>query len=80
MARKKVRDIYGNWVWESDEEQTTSKKENELDDSKMYDQTIKLDWRDYVALTIASLETFLLPLVIFIFVIIGIALILALLR
>ena len=28
------------------------------------EKTVDLDWRDYVALTIASLETVLLPLVV----------------
>ena len=43
-------------------------------------EDLALDWRDYIAITIASLETILLPLVIFILVIFGIVIAVALFR
>ena len=33
-------------------------------------ESLSLDWRDYIALTIASLETILLPIVVFVVVLI----------
>jgi len=36
------------------------------------EEGLSLDWRDFVALSIASLETFLLPVVVFILVLLGI--------
>jgi hypothetical protein len=65
--RRRVRDIYGNWVYEDPDE-----KEIELSKSSNNEE-VHLDWRDYIALTIASLETFLLPIVVFIIVIIVLA-------
>lgn len=64
--RRRVRDIYGNWVYEDS-------GEKELDQSKSSKEEVHLDWRDYIALTIASLETFLIPIVVFIIVIIVLA-------
>lgn len=91
MVKRRKRDIYGNWVWEVDDEihtreepaniepkasqtSTDSKGINKENDRE-YDsekEGISLDWRDLVALSIASLETFLLPIVVFILVLIGI--------
>lgn len=56
MAGRRKRDIYGNWKWDEDEKQVDPVRETEQ---------IKLDWRDVIALTIASLQTFLLPIVVF---------------
>ncbi len=44
------------------------------------DEQVNLDWKDYIALTIASLQTFLLPLVIFIVLLVAIVLALAVLH
>ena len=65
--RRRVRDIYGNWVHEDPDE-----KKIDLSKSSNKEE-VHLDWRDYIALTIASLETFLLPIVVFIIVIIVLA-------
>lgn len=83
MARRRVRDIYGNWVYEDtegeediDNEETGGSSEGnrgsdqDKDPGKYDKQSIRLDWRDWLALTIASLETILLPIVIFIVVVI----------
>lgn len=109
--RRRVRDVYGNWVWQEEADVATvssssrvngesdygveefarkaaKKKEvgNEdnltsLDQQRHEDEeTISLDWRDYIALTIASLQTVLLPVVIFILVVLGIVIALALVR
>ncbi|MDG6998044.1 MAG: hypothetical protein JRN15_02905 [Nitrososphaerota archaeon] len=56
LAGRRKRDIYGNWVWEEDNNPVESVEKTEQ---------IKLDCRDVLALTIASLQTFLLPIVIF---------------
>lgn len=65
--RRRVRDIYGNWIYEDPDER-------EIDPGKSSNkEEVHLDWRDYVALTIASLETFLLPIVVFMIVIIVLA-------
>jgi len=91
LVRRRKRDIYGNWVWEDDDEihtpeeparvepkaNQTSTDSKGLDDENIPDydgeeEAISLDWRDFVALSIASLETFLLPIVVFILVLVGI--------
>jgi len=86
MVKRRERDIYGNWVWTDDnlnerKDEAKSKSIQRKEEKKFpNDEQINLDWRDYVALTIASLETFLLPIVIFIIVLVGLVLILPLLR
>ena len=57
LPGKRKRDIYGNWMREADE--TPS-----VDSAESVEQ-IKLDWRDVIALSIASLETFILPIIVF---------------
>ncbi len=47
---------------------------------KKENEELKLDWRDFVALSIASLETFLLPIVVFILILLGIVIGLSFLR
>ena len=65
VAKRKKRDVYGNWTWEDDGETNVPKSEQT--------DAISLEWRDYIALALASLETFLLPIVIFVLVILGLA-------
>ena len=72
MVKRRKRDEYGNSVWEDDT--AGEKSEQPLVEQS---QAISLDWKDYIALTIASLETFLLPFVIFILVLLGVVLALA---
>jgi hypothetical protein len=89
LVKRRKRDMYGNWVWEDDEDiRLPDEKRSSSDDlqdrrasSSSYpkrdekdSEEISLDWRDFVALSIASLETFLLPIVIFILILIGIVL------
>ncbi len=72
--RKRVRDIYGNWVTEDEDERDSSREATDRSAETTQDEReIHLDWRDYVALSIASLETFLLPMVVFIVVIVVLA-------
>ncbi len=88
--KRKVRDIYGNWVWQEEEELSSSeirnpkRREEERNEKDLQPREgsapVSLEWRDYIALFIATLETVLLPLVIFILVIAGIAIALAFLR
>jgi hypothetical protein len=94
LVKKKVRDVYGNWIWVDDEYESSEAtysteaedellrkaRRNELAESASDSENLKLDWRDYVALTLASLQTILLPIVIFILVIFGILIALAFLR
>ncbi|MDA4112406.1 MAG: hypothetical protein OK439_07685 [Thaumarchaeota archaeon] len=75
MVKRRKRDEYGNWVWE--DKAFDEKSERSVSEQS---QAINLDWRDYIALTIASLETFLLPFVIFILVMLGVVLALAFFR
>ena len=83
MARRRVRDIYGNWVYEDtegeediDNDETGGSSEGNRGPDRNKNlgkddkESIRLDWRDWLALTIASLETILLPIVIFIVVVI----------
>ena len=70
--RRRVRDIYGNWVME-DEGDSTREGTDRSAETTRDEREIHLDWRDYVALSIASLETFLLPMVVFIIVIVVLA-------
>ena len=65
LPRRRKRDIYGNWVW--DEDRTPF-------DSVESVEQIRLDWRDLIALSIASLETFILPLVEFLVILFVVAL------
>ncbi|MDA4130458.1 MAG: hypothetical protein OK457_06780 [Thaumarchaeota archaeon] len=82
MVRRKKRDIYGNWVWEDIDLGTKSKEETEyggpIEASELGSQG--LEWRDYLALVLASLETFLLPFVVLILILLGLILVLALVR
>jgi len=79
MVKRRKRDAYGNWVWEDDEDIQTTKDVKETRQDKIstrdgQEEGLNLDWRDFVALSIASLETFLLPVVVFILVLLGIVL------
>ena len=74
MKRRK-RDAYGNWTWEDVDEPKSTPSE-----TVGQTQGINLDWRDYIALAIASLETFLLPMIIFILVLLGLAFALSMFR
>ncbi|MDG7001428.1 MAG: hypothetical protein JRN15_20210 [Nitrososphaerota archaeon] len=73
--RRRKRDAYGNWTWEDIGEPKSSSSE-----ALEQTQGLNLDWRDYIALAIASLETFLLPMVIFILILLGLAFALNLLK
>ncbi len=96
LVRRIKRDIYGNWIWEDDDnENVVGKppherfseegedsnkgefKPNENREGTKSDE-IKLDWKDYIALSIAALETVLLPLVIFVVIVLAILLAIAL--
>jgi hypothetical protein len=70
LSRKRKRDIYGNWTWDEDDADSSASST-----SLERNEKVKLEWRDIVALTIASLETFLLPVVIFLLVIFILALV-----
>lgn len=84
MVKRRKRDIYGNWVWEDDveiripDEKNPSNKSTKPESPRIRKEELKdeedlhLDWKDFVALSIASLETFLLPIVVFILVLLGI--------
>jgi hypothetical protein len=79
MVKRRKRDAYGNWVWEDDEDiQTTNEakatRQDKTSARDSQEEGLNLDWRDFVALSIASLETFLLPVVVFILVLLGIVL------
>ena len=90
MVARRVRDIYGNWVWEDSDGATKSERppnternsirENYLAKGGKTDRptekSLKLDWRDYVALTIASLQTVLMPIIVMIVLLVVLALIL----
>ncbi len=87
MARRKVRDVYGNWTWEdtdldgkeaspkSDADSTRLPKDERLG-LNQGDESVKLEWRDYLALMWASLETYLLPIVVFIIILFVLAIVL----
>lgn len=77
MVKRRRRDAYGNWVWDDDEDILPTKEAEatptESSPSRgSQEEGLSLDWRDFVALSIASLETFLLPVVVFILVLLGI--------
>ena len=79
MVKRRKRDAYGNWVWEDDEDIQTTKEtkatpQDKISTRDIQEDGLSLDWRDFVALSIASLETFLLPVVVFILVLLGIVL------
>jgi hypothetical protein len=67
LGRRKVRDIYGNWVYADEDEDENEMGEPTSSHGSNADNP-KLEWRDWVALAVASLETVLLPLIIFIVV------------
>lgn len=84
MVRRRKRDIYGNWVWE-DEDVDSSSGRDEYKEKKVALNASEevspfLEWRDYLALVIASLETFLLPFVVLILLLFGLVVAFALLR
>jgi len=89
MVRRKVRDIYGNWIWEDDEDREdvgekatsnrTTKDDASNNKSHLSDE-LSLEWRDYMALFIASLQTILLPLVVFIAIIMALLFIFTILK
>ncbi len=67
MVRKKVRDIYGNWVWEDEDSstlETASKGKSKEPEFENPNADIDLEFKDYIALTLASLQTIFLPVVI----------------
>jgi len=70
--RPRKRDVYGNRVSDESTDETPPPS-NSL---REHDQNEKvgLDWRDFLALSVASLETFLLPVVVFVLILIGIVL------
>jgi hypothetical protein len=68
LARRKIRDIYGNWVNE-DEETGAQPLSSSPSRSQEREESIRLEWRDWIALIIASLQTVLLPIVIFMVVV-----------
>jgi hypothetical protein len=76
MTRKKVRDIYGNWVYQDDDEKhkkdslnTPNSDHPTFENEREEQHKVKLEWRDWIALVVASLETVLLPIIIFIIVV-----------
>ena len=84
MVRRKKRDIYGNWVWE-DEDIDAKTSNVEAYNKKVAVESREeggpiLEWRDYLALVIASLETFLLPFVVLILLLLGMVLAIALIK
>jgi hypothetical protein len=84
LVRRKKRDIYGNWVWE-DEDIEAKSHSRETYSKKVAVEFREeagpiLEWRDYLALVIASLETFLLPFVVLILLLFGMVLAIALIR
>jgi hypothetical protein len=83
MVRRKKRDIYGNWVWEDEDVDAKSHQEEYKEKVSLNtseENTPLLEWRDYLALVIASLETFLLPFVVLILLLFGLVLAFALLK
>jgi hypothetical protein len=84
LVRRKKRDIYGNWVWE-DEDIDSKPRTAETYSKKVSVESRDesgpiLEWRDYIALVIASLETFLLPFVVLILLLFGMVLAIALIK
>jgi hypothetical protein len=80
--KRRVRDIYGNWVWADSDQNGTqgeahSSAGREPLDKEDKDENVKLQWRDYIAITLASLETILLPVVIFIVILFILAVVLS---
>jgi hypothetical protein len=88
LAGEKKRDIYGNWVSKDDEEEKGNRNSEadaereikSLEQQKKTKDTSTLEWKDYIAITIASLETFLLPIIILIAVLLFLVLILAIIH
>ncbi len=97
LVRRKVRDIYGNWVWEDEDDERSGapnpkaeekkgedfnsrKDDKELRNEGNQASQLSLEWRDYVAIVLASLQTILLPIVIFIAIIIAFLFIFAFFR
>lgn len=64
LSRRR-RDTYGNWTWVDDDNSSKSLEENQ----------IKLEWRDIIALSVATLETVMLPIVIFLLVLFVLAIV-----
>lgn len=64
LPKRRKRDIYGNWVW--DEEDAPVKSVEKV-------EQIKLDWRDLIAISIASLQTFILPILVFLVILFVVA-------
>lgn len=83
MVKRKVRDIYGNWTWEDtdqDNKNPTSEGSSEAEKSNVSEKppiqsqdSLNLEWRDYIALIWASLETYLLPIVVFMIILLVLA-------
>jgi hypothetical protein len=83
MVRRKKRDIYGNWVWEDGDIDSKTRTESygkKVEVESKDESGPFLEWRDYVALVVASLETFLLPFVVLILILFGLVLAVALLK
>ncbi len=70
LVARKVRDIYGNWVWQDDEKSTDK-------NISMKETTVKLGWKDWVALILAAMQTVLLPITVIIVLLIVFAVIFA---
>jgi hypothetical protein len=84
LVARKVRDIYGNWVWETDDgNSSTQNKEPETQRNKQEQKPdtqevrIQLEWRDWIALTLAALQTILLPFVVIIVLLLTLAIVFA---
>ena len=74
LVKRRKRDVYGNWTWEDDEE--TDRPTAAVE----HTQEVGLDWRDYIALAIASLETVLLPMVVLILILAVLSVVLTVFR
>lgn len=79
MARRKVRDVYGNWTYEDDDSQDRSSNDT-LDNvatdghpSEKNEDVIHLEWRDWIALALASFETILLPILVLVILLVVLA-------
>jgi len=85
LVRRRKRDVYGNWVWEDVDVDAKSRETEDRHSGRVaidsYDEgTPVLEWRDYFALVIASLETFLLPFVVLILLLFGMIVVFAILK
>jgi len=81
LVRRKKRDIYGNRIWEDEDIESVPEYLNKKVEVESKDESSPiLEWRDYVALVVASLETFLLPFVVLILILFSLLVFVTLLR